>query len=165
MTNNQRRFKAASKKAKGLYATGRYNTYGDAVKAAFKKIGGTTVKKKPKPKKKKVYQTGNSSSVRDRMIKAKPPGKRKTYTERRKNRSDMPGKMTGTAYNEMIIRNLHNDNILLNQAIIKLDQMKWQYKKLSRGPEKNTMKRLIKDQSKYIASKRKSLTMLKRLIK
>lgn len=45
----------------------------------------------------KPYQTGQSDRERDRLIKAKPPGKRvsesgKTYTERRRNRSDLPNK-------------------------------------------------------------------------
>ncbi len=51
-------------------------------------------------KKKKVYQTGRSSKQADKARKAKKPGKRKTstgskYIERRKNRSDMPGTLTG----------------------------------------------------------------------
>lgn len=50
--------------------------------------------------KKKPYQTGRSNKTADRQRKARKPGKRKsksdsTYTERRKNRSDMPGKLTG----------------------------------------------------------------------
>lgn len=45
-------------------------------------------------------QTGKSSGLHDKRLKAKPPGKRKsntgrTYFERRKNRSDVPGTLTG----------------------------------------------------------------------
>lgn len=48
--------------------------------------------------KKKLHQTGKSFIPLDRLLKAKPPGKRRTkkgseYYEYRKNRSDMPGKM------------------------------------------------------------------------
>lgn len=51
-------------------------------------------------KKKKVYQTGKSHKKRDSMRKAKRPGKRtsragNSYTERRKNRTDMPHSVTG----------------------------------------------------------------------
>jgi len=48
-------------------------------------------------KKKKPYQTGKRKSLKqDRQLKAKAPGKRKsasgkTYTERRRNRSDKKG--------------------------------------------------------------------------
>jgi hypothetical protein len=60
---------------------------------AAKKISGT--KKKPT-----VKQRGSSDTVRDKLLKAKPPGKRKSesgrlYTEVRKNRSDVKGKLLG----------------------------------------------------------------------
>lgn len=48
------------------------------------------------------WQTGSSTKKYDEQRKAKKPGKRKTahgtvYTERRKDRSDMPGKLTGVS--------------------------------------------------------------------
>lgn len=51
-------------------------------------------------KKKSSRQTGTSNRKADIDRKAKPPGKRKSrsgriYTERRKNRSDKPGSLTG----------------------------------------------------------------------
>lgn len=54
---------------------------------------GSTVKKK-------VWQTGKSVKKNDEDRKAKKPGVRKSasgkrYTERRKNRSDLPGKLSG----------------------------------------------------------------------
>jgi len=50
-------------------------------------------------------QTGTSNLVRDRMKEALPPGRRvsaagRTYTERRKNRSDMPGQLAGRSLGE-----------------------------------------------------------------
>lgn len=55
-----------------------------------------------KPAKPKYRQTGSSSKKYDQMRTARPPGPRipaggtkVTYTERRKNRSDVPGKLTG----------------------------------------------------------------------
>ena len=50
-------------------------------------------------------QTGTSNLVRDLMKKALPPGRRvsaagRTYTERRKNRSDMPGQLAGRSLGE-----------------------------------------------------------------
>lgn len=61
---------------------------------AGKKISGT--KKKAVSKK----QTGTSNIAVDRKLKAKPPGKRvsksgRKYTEVRKNRSDVKGKLLG----------------------------------------------------------------------
>jgi len=55
-----------------------------------------------KPKKKKAYQTGTTTKAIDKRIKAKAPGKRKSatgrkYFERRANRSDMPGTLTGVS--------------------------------------------------------------------
>ncbi|CAK0746728.1 hypothetical protein CCP1ISM_250002 [Azospirillaceae bacterium] len=55
---------------------------------------------KKRKTKKKPYQTGKSNKKNDQERKAKKPGVRKTktgstYIERRKNRSDMPGKLTG----------------------------------------------------------------------
>jgi len=94
MANNK--FKAAVRKAKGLYKTGRYKTFADAVKAAYKKVGSVGAVKK------KYRQTGTSSKRADSQRKAKRPGKRRsasgnTYTERRKNRSDKPGTLTGVS--------------------------------------------------------------------
>ena len=53
-------------------------------------------------KKKTVKQTGKSNRTADAKRKAKAPGKRtsatgKTYTETRKNRTDLPGYLTGIA--------------------------------------------------------------------
>ena len=50
-------------------------------------------------------QTGTSNLVRDLMKKALPPGRRvsaagRTYTERRKNRSDMPGQLAARSLGE-----------------------------------------------------------------
>ena len=56
--------------------------------------------KKTAVKKTSTYQTGTSNKLYDSMKKAKGPGKRVSatggvYYERRKNRSDMPGSLTG----------------------------------------------------------------------
>lgn len=53
-------------------------------------------------KKKSTRQTGSSNRKKDKVWKAKAPGKRKsasgkTYYERRKNRSDKPGSLTGVS--------------------------------------------------------------------
>lgn len=92
------KFTRAVKKAKGLYKTGRYKTFADAVKAAYKKVGKVGAAKK----KKSYRQTGSSSISRDKQRRAKAPGKRKSasgkvYYERRKNRSDVPKTLTGVS--------------------------------------------------------------------
>jgi len=67
---------------------------GAEYRSGSKKTGGV--------KKKKVYQTGSSVKRNDSLRKAKKPGVRRSatgrkYTERRKNRSDLPGKLTGVS--------------------------------------------------------------------
>jgi hypothetical protein len=81
---------------------------------AAKKISGT--KKKPT-----VKQSGSSNIVKDKIFKAKPPGKRKSasgkvYSEVRKNRTDAPGKLTG----------INSDPFILKA----LDDLKNEYKRL-----------------------------------
>lgn len=90
------RFKKAAPEASRLYKTGRYKTYADAMKAALKKTSAVGTAKK------KFRQTGSSNRINDMQRKAKAPGKRKsasgnTYIERRKNRSDKPGSLTGVS--------------------------------------------------------------------
>jgi hypothetical protein len=68
--------------------------------AAIKKAAAEQRKKGKSGSVKKRKQTGTSNKKRDKQYKALPPGKRKsasgkTYYESRKNRSDMPGSLTG----------------------------------------------------------------------
>lgn len=57
-------------------------------------------------KRKSVRQTGTSNRMIDERLTARKPGKRraasgKTYYERRKNRSDKPGQLTGVSVGSM----------------------------------------------------------------
>lgn len=121
MAKQTTKFTRAVKRAKQLYKSGRYKTFADAVKSAYKKVGTVGAMKK----KKKTWQTGTSVKRKDQQRKAKPPGKRKsasgkTYVERRKNRSDLPGQLTGintgTLKSELIRREKAN---LANQLLRK----------------------------------------------
>jgi hypothetical protein len=90
----------------------------DQLKAAAKRLGGKLVTPDGKAKTKQqlintivmkqrlagksmgANQTGTSNAAKDRMRKAKAPGKRtsakgKVYTETRKNRTDKPGSLLG----------------------------------------------------------------------
>ncbi len=92
--SQQSKFKAAAKKASRLYKTGKYKTFADAMKVALKKGKSVGAAKK------KNRQTGTSNKKRDSQRKAKRPGLRtsksgRKYVERRKNRSDAPGSLTG----------------------------------------------------------------------
>jgi hypothetical protein len=67
---------------------------------AKKPTAKKTAAKKATVKKTSTYQTGTSNKLYDSMKKAQGPGKRvsvdgNVYYERRKNRSDMPGSLTG----------------------------------------------------------------------
>lgn len=73
---------------------------------------GYVAKKKPAAKKKVVKhyrQTGSSDTKRDAERSARKPGKRKsaqgnTYYEYRKNRSDVPGKLTGAPNKDKLLQ-------------------------------------------------------------
>lgn len=85
-------------KAKAYQRKHPRTSWQDAIQAVSRKG-----KKAPAKKKKASYrQTGGSNKRNDSMRKAKAPGKRKSasgnvYYERRKNRSDVPGRLLGTA--------------------------------------------------------------------
>lgn len=85
-------------------------------------------------KKKSARQTGSSNRKRDSEIKAKRPGKRKsasgkTYYERRKNRSDKPGSLTGvstasllSALKGKLVQNLGKQLLSREMATTKRDK-------------------------------------------
>lgn len=156
-------FKANAKKAKRLYASGRYSTFADAMKAASKgkaRIG--KVKSKPK-----YRQTGSSNSAYDKRVRAKPPGKRRSksgriYMERRKNRSDMPGSLTGvnqTALRELQ-RNVNNLSMLEKQRTIWKNSLMG-YKPKYRRPIREQIKRL----SQLIQTTKRNISNLKKSIR
>jgi len=96
------KFKAVVKEAAKLRKKNPRLTQAEAVKQAF----AISYSKQRKGKKLGAAnrQTGTSDKERDKARKAKPPGKRKAgktaqrkyYYEYRKNRTDKPGKLTGT---------------------------------------------------------------------
>lgn len=143
-------------------------------KAAAKKKSA----KNYKPRK-PTHQTGSSSKKRDEMVKALPPGKRRSaggsiYYEYRKNRTDMPGRMTGisarvdgTAYREMIMRHMRDADrarSTAEQEILRLKQMK-----RVTSPKEKLKRRLldqrIKEQQRFVSSQKKEISMLKTLYK
>jgi hypothetical protein len=106
MTAKQRaaraKFKLAVTEAKRLRKKNPSLTQAQALRQAF----AISYKKKRVGEKlgASSRQTGTSNIARDKVRKAKPPGKRKAsktaqrkyYYEYRKNRTDKPGKLTGT---------------------------------------------------------------------
>lgn len=87
-----------TKEAKKIRAANKNISWREAIKKASKKYNAGAIGKAKT--KKDYHQTGKSYINYDRFFKAKPPGKRKSksgniYYERRKNRSDVPGKLTG----------------------------------------------------------------------
>ncbi len=135
----------------------------------------TARKKTAKAKKDPNRQTekGKSNLFYDRMVKAKAPGKRKVktsggkshaYYERRQIRSDAPGKMTGTAYNFMILSRMQSNYRAIGVAEELLGNMIKKRSALKKGPEKTSLIRQIAGQKKYISSLKNDNRMLKRLI-
>lgn len=113
----------------------------DQLKAAAKRLGGKLVTPDGKAKTKQqlintivmknrlagksmgANQTGTSNAAKDRMRKAKAPGKRtsakgKVYTETRKNRTDKPGSLLGQK--NTIDRNLVEEVIIFAENDSKL---------------------------------------------
>lgn len=94
------KFKAVVKEAAKLRKKNPKLTQAQAVKQAF----AISYSKKGKKLGSASRQTGTSDKKRDEQRKAKKPGKRKSgpgaqrpyYYEYRKNRTDKPGKLTGT---------------------------------------------------------------------
>lgn len=139
-------------------------------------IGKAKPKKKGKVKSKASYrQTGTSNKFYDEQRSARKPGaripaggKHVTYYERRKNRSDAPGKLTGTpqtAYNEMIIRRMTEANRNLDEGEKQLTRLKDAYKRAPKGMGKKLIQRNIKEQKKYIGTVKHTIRMLKALVK
>jgi hypothetical protein len=161
-----------SKKAKKIRRPG--ETWQSAIKRASKMVKVGSVKK-AKPK--KSYQTGTSKKIVDERKRAKPPGKRivKTasgkhaYYERRKNRSDMPGSLTGvaaqsSAYRTMILRRLSSNSVQLAQADRDLSLLQSRYKSAEKGAQKSFAKKRVEVQKRFIQSLKTDMTNLKRLL-
>lgn len=114
---------------------------------ATKKRRGTKRRAAPKrklPKKVRYRQTGSSNKRRDKQVKAKPPGKRKSasgkvYYERRKNRSDVPGTLAGikSAAKKMLTEQLGKKLVKQSLATRKRDRRKF-------GKEATAIKRQIR---------------------
>lgn len=185
-----------SRRAKKIRRNG--EPWTDAIKRASKQLKSGTVgssgrsskpgkKRKSVPRKKKsvtsykprkkTHQTGTSSKSRDRMIKAKPPGKRivkggngkkHAYYEYRKNRSDMPGQLTGVspiAMNQMLlsrIKDNSNKQGMVEREIQRLQELK---RKNLTKTGKRACQNAIDQKKRIIAALRKDTSMLKSLIK
>lgn len=111
------------------------------------------------------------------MIKAKPPGKRKsaggsTYYEYRKNRSDMPGRLTGTkidssAYLQMINGHIREAINVIAAADRRLAHWNDLKRKTHRSEklQRKMIDNRIAEEKKFIATQKKEITMLKTLLK
>jgi hypothetical protein len=159
------------KKAKQLYnAAGNRKKYTDCVKAAGKlyregKLGAAK-KAVKKAAKKIVRQTGSSSTKQDRERKAKPPGKRKAksgrmYTERRKNRSDLPGRLTGTGLHVPAQIRAEMEQVNLAESML---ETKRNALKGAKGSQRTQLTRDVKYWKKAIQMHKKNIINLKRLI-
>lgn len=160
-------------------------TVGRSSTPGKKSAGRKTVPKKKKgySPRKPTHQTGTSSKNIDKRIKAKPPGRRTVksssgkkhnYYEYRKNRSDMPGKLTGvssaidgSAYRQMILGHMKEADRVRSNAekeILRLKQMK-----RNTSPKEKLKRKMIdsaiKQQRAFVSSQKKEISMLKTLYK
>jgi len=183
-----------SRKAKQIRKPGEKWT--NAIKRASKMLKSGTVgssqaqrssgkKAKSVPRKKgytprkPIHQTGKSSKKIDERMRAKKPGKRKsssgaTYYEYRRNRSDMPGKLTGiekqidgSAYREMIMGHMREVNRVRTEAEAKIKRLEEEKKKVPKTEKlrKRMIDARIKELKKFVATQKKEMSMLKALYK
>jgi hypothetical protein len=158
----------------------------DAVKRASKMVPSLSPSKKksakkkaPKKKKADYHQTGKRKSIkRDKQIKAKPPGKRRvksgsgshTYYERRANRSDKPGSLTGgtngaaATYRYNVLQRINSNVRLLGEAEKRLAALQ-QLLKVSPREDKARIRFYIKDQRNYISKLKKDISGFKSLLR
>lgn len=171
-----------TRKAKQIRRKGEKWT--DAIKRASKMIPSLSPSKKrshkvgAKKKKSASRQTGTSNKRRDKELHAKAPGKRRvktakgshTYYERRKNRSDKPGQLTGgltasaSTYRYNIMQRINTNVRLLNEAETRLGQLKRRLKD-SVKQDKPMWRLRIKDQQKYISTLKKDISGFKSLLR
>lgn len=168
--NRSKPWKKCIAEASKEYRAGKLGKAGKARRSSTRSNVGR------KRKNKKWRQTGTSNKSYDRQRSARPPGPRKpkggkkvTYYERRKNRSDVPGSLTGTggssALNEMVLRNLRERNNNLLDGEQRLNRLQKAYKVTPKGTAKNMIKRQIKDAKKYISTIKSEIRILKTNIK
>lgn len=121
-----------SKRAKAIQRMHKNKPWKECIAQASREYNRGTIgaaKKKPAKKKKPDYhQTGKSNKKRDKLFKAKRPGKRKSrsgnvYYERRTNRSDKPHSLTGrktmeksSDYNYVILKRIESENNQMRAA-------------------------------------------------
>lgn len=139
-------------------------------------------KKKAAKKKTDYHQTGKRKSIkRDKQIRAKAPGKRRvktgsgshTYYERRANRSDKPGSLTGAGkhasalYRDTVMARIESNVRLLNEAEQRKRMMEESLKKVPRGDKfvKLRIRAALKDQGKYISTLKKDISGFKSLLR
>lgn len=147
-----------------------------AKKSATKKISGTKKKATKLPSlfdKPTSRQTGTSNKVKDAKRKALAPGKRKSatgksYTERRANRSDKPGSLTGITVNKYAMMALQDSLKRLSAAEKNLSNVKNTLASKTFSYNKAYTAQLKKDSVRYaqlIKDIKKHLTQLKKHIK
>lgn len=183
MSNIIKKIAARAKQIRKAHPTKKWT---DCIKQASRELKGSskpgsTAKKRGAAKKKrrvgavksKNRQTGSSNRKRDSQRTAKAPGKRvvrhagkksTVYYERRKNRSDKPGKLSGTAYTEMILSRIKTSSYNKEQAEKRIADFKAKMKG-KKGIERNALSMAIKAQQKFVGAMKNDIKMLRILLK
>jgi uncharacterized protein with FMN-binding domain len=160
MAKRNAKFTAAVKKAKGLYRTGKYKTFGAAVKAAYGK--NKTVKTKPVRRKKisavKLIERGENKRTKAKRTVRVSRTRKGTY----KKFSTVSGTYD---YNYVVLQKITSANNSLGEAEKRLDGLKNSYRGMPKGIGKGVMKRNIKNQQRLVAQIRKEVRGFKSLLK
>ncbi len=131
-------------------------------------------------KKSSSRQTGSSNAAIDRTIKAKAPGKRTiktagggkhSYYERRRNRSDRPGQLTGvkpaqvqSAYNFMLLSRMKSNLANIEQTQNTIEHLKRKMKESKDAGVKKLFRAQIVREKRFLTGLKQDNRMLKRLI-
>jgi hypothetical protein len=135
MATAKSNFKAAVKRAKGLYRTGRYKTFADAVKAAYKKAGPSRTKKsKRKVGATKWIEKGETRRTPARRIvkvRRTKSGSYKNFQTIGSLKSKLRGKLKQQLSTALVTREMSKTKRAKRKAQARVSKIKGDIKKLS----------------------------------
>jgi len=145
-------FRAAVKKAKQLYKTGRYKRFSDAVKAAYGKKSAGRKKINSRRRSKATRRKVSAVKLIERGENKRTKAKRIVRINRtRKGMFKKFSTVTGISdYNHVVLQKIQAANASLGEESKRLERMKKSWQEMPRGTGKNLMRRSVKDQQKLV---------------
>ena len=161
------KFRAAVKKAKQLYKTGRYKRFSDAVKAAYGKKTANRKKISSRRRSKATRKKVSAVKLIERGENRRTKAKRIVRVNRtRKGTFKKFSTVTGISdYNYVVLQKIQATNASLGQEMQRLERFKRTWQEMPAGTGKKLMRRSIKDQQKLINKIRADVRGFRCLIK